>query len=78
MEATQYRLENQLDNEENRKEKKTNQLQDDIPYTVDLKNNFLVTIMGTLQRECERVSSERDRQTIPASVQRIWLRMKVF
>ena len=49
MEATQYRLENQLDNEENRKEKKTNQLQDDIPYTVDLKNNFLVTIMGTLQ-----------------------------
>ena len=49
MEATQYRLENQLDNEENRKEKKTNQLQDDIPYTVDLKNNFLVTIMGILQ-----------------------------
>ena len=24
------------------------------------------------------MSSERERQTIPASVQRIWLRMKVF
>ena len=30
------------------------------------------------QRECERLSSERECQTIPAFVQRIWLRMKVF